>query len=149
MYSLGGNAALPALGCPIRKSPDPTVVCTYPRLIAAYHVLHRLVVPRHPPCALCSLIKQIFSRPLPRSERIQNAPHNENSLENPKREFSVVVVNNTRIQFSKSSHAAARRLWRIFNFLFSGGDNRDRTGDLSLAKAALSHLSYIPNTKLQ
>ena len=26
----------------------------------------------------------------------------------------------------------------------SGGDNRDRTGDLSLAKAALSHLSYIP-----
>ena len=28
--------------------------------------------------------------------------------------------------------------------LFSGGDNRDRTGDLSLAKAALSQLSYIP-----
>ena len=25
-----------------------------------------------------------------------------------------------------------------------GGDNRDRTGDLSLAKAALSQLSYIP-----
>ena len=27
---------------------------------------------------------------------------------------------------------------------FVGGDNRDRTGDLSLAKAALSQLSYIP-----
>lgn len=25
-----------------------------------------------------------------------------------------------------------------------GGDNRDRTGDLRLAKAALSQLSYIP-----
>ena len=29
-----------------------TVICTYPRLIAAYHVLRRLREPRHPPCAL-------------------------------------------------------------------------------------------------
>ena len=28
------------------------VVCTYPNLIAAYHVLHRLLEPRHPPFAL-------------------------------------------------------------------------------------------------
>ena len=28
------------------------VICTYPMLIAAYHVLHRLREPRHPPCAL-------------------------------------------------------------------------------------------------
>ena len=28
------------------------VICTSPRLIAAYHVLHRLREPRHPPCAL-------------------------------------------------------------------------------------------------
>ena len=28
------------------------VICTYPKLIAAYHVLHRLREPRHPPCAL-------------------------------------------------------------------------------------------------
>ena len=28
------------------------VICTYPQLIAAYHVLHRLREPRHPPCAL-------------------------------------------------------------------------------------------------
>ena len=27
-------------------------ICAYPRLIAAYHVLHRLNEPRHPPCAL-------------------------------------------------------------------------------------------------
>ena len=27
-------------------------ICTYPKLIAAYHVLHRLREPRHPPCAL-------------------------------------------------------------------------------------------------
>ena len=29
-----------------------TVICTYPKLIAAYHVLHRLREPRHPPDAL-------------------------------------------------------------------------------------------------
>ena len=28
------------------------VICTSPKLIAAYHVLHRLREPRHPPCAL-------------------------------------------------------------------------------------------------
>ena len=28
------------------------LVCSYPKLIAAYHVLHRLLVPRHPPYAL-------------------------------------------------------------------------------------------------
>ena len=26
--------------------------CNSPKLIAAYHVLHRLLVPRHPPCTL-------------------------------------------------------------------------------------------------
>src|SRR6185369_13853204 len=29
--------------------------CPSPQLIAAFHVLHRLEVPRHPPCALSSL----------------------------------------------------------------------------------------------
>ena len=28
------------------------IICIYPQLIAAYHVLHRLHEPRHPPCAL-------------------------------------------------------------------------------------------------
>ena len=27
-------------------------ICSSPKLIAAYHVFHRLLVPRHPPCAL-------------------------------------------------------------------------------------------------
>ena len=42
-------------GCPIRKSPDITPAYGSPRLIAVNHVLHRLPVPRHSPCALCSL----------------------------------------------------------------------------------------------
>lgn len=39
-------------GCPIRKSSDLTLVCSSPKLIAAYHVLHRLSDPRHSPYAL-------------------------------------------------------------------------------------------------
>ena len=30
-------------------------ICFSPQLFAAYHVFHRLLVPRHPPCALISL----------------------------------------------------------------------------------------------
>ena len=30
-------------------------ICSSPKLFAAYHVFHRLLVPRHPPCALYSL----------------------------------------------------------------------------------------------
>src|ERR671910_1970222 len=52
MYSACGNAALPALGFPIRESADHWLFSAYPRLIAAVHALHRLQVPRHPPCAL-------------------------------------------------------------------------------------------------
>ena len=47
-----GIAALQTAGLShseIRGSQD---ICSYPRLIAAYHVLHRLREPRHPPCAL-------------------------------------------------------------------------------------------------
>ena len=30
-------------------------ICSSPQLFAAYHVFHRLLVPRHPPCALSRL----------------------------------------------------------------------------------------------
>lgn len=36
-------------------------VCNYPKLIAAYHVLLRLLVPRHPPCALICFKKFIVA----------------------------------------------------------------------------------------
>ena len=37
------------------------VICTYPKLIAAYHVLHRLCEPRHPPYALSYFFLYRFS----------------------------------------------------------------------------------------
>ena len=36
------------------------VICTSPRLFAAYHVLLRLLVPRHPPYALSCLIFEVI-----------------------------------------------------------------------------------------
>ena len=33
-------------------------ICPSPKLFAAYHVLHRLLVPRHPPYALISITKR-------------------------------------------------------------------------------------------
>ena len=47
----------------IRGSKD---ICSSPQLIAAYHVFLRLLVPRHPPCALSSLTNdQIVSYLIP------------------------------------------------------------------------------------
>ena len=37
-------------------------ICSSPKLFAAYHVFHRLLVPRHPPCALFCLTS-FFSVP--------------------------------------------------------------------------------------
>ena len=34
-------------------------MCRSPKLIAACHVLHRLLMPRHSPCALCSLTSDV------------------------------------------------------------------------------------------
>src|ERR1043165_2133237 len=52
MYSVVGNTTSLVLGFPIRTSSDQRSVGSSPRHIAASNVLHRLPVPRHPPCAL-------------------------------------------------------------------------------------------------
>ncbi len=46
-------------GLPHSEILGSKIVCISPRLIAAYHVLHRLLVPRHPPYALNSLTKNL------------------------------------------------------------------------------------------
>ena len=56
MYSDASTSALPLVGFPIRKSRGQRLVSTSPGLIAAAHVLLRLLAPRHPPCALSLLI---------------------------------------------------------------------------------------------
>jgi hypothetical protein len=60
MYSVPGDTTSLAPGFPIRTSSDPRSVDSSPRHIAASHVLHRLPVPRHPPCALTHLHTKLF-----------------------------------------------------------------------------------------
>src|ERR1700694_1261893 len=80
-YSGGDTRALPRVGFPIRRSRDQRLVSTSPALIAAAHVLHRLLAPRHPPCALVLLIEKNtlcvameFSRCSGRSAQEKTAP---------------------------------------------------------------------------
>src|SRR3989440_3575470 len=68
MNSAHGPAALPAVGFPIRTSPDQSLVSGSPGLFAATHVLLRLLSPRHPSCALCSLVISSSSSTLPDSK---------------------------------------------------------------------------------
>ena len=51
---------------------------------------------------------------------------------------AVPVFSKTRLKYSN--------YFEYFNLFLSGGDSRDRTGDLLLARQALSQLSYIPSS---
>src|SRR5207247_430099 len=78
-------------GFPHSEIPGSTPVCGFPRLIAAYHVLHRLPSPRHPPYALSSLIITY----LPKDALLLTT-----SFEITKFEFVDLTIN---IQLSKTS----------------------------------------------
>ena len=47
-------------GLPHSEIRGSKVICTSPQLIAAYHVLHRLSEPRHPPYALLFLLPFLY-----------------------------------------------------------------------------------------
>ena len=49
---LGKVISLQLIGLSHSEILGSKIICISPRLIAAYHVLHRLREPRHPPCAL-------------------------------------------------------------------------------------------------
>jgi hypothetical protein len=46
------------VGFPIRTPSDQSLFANSPKHFAGYHVLHRLLLPRHPPYALNNLITQ-------------------------------------------------------------------------------------------
>ena len=117
------------VGFPIRKSPVQSLFGGSPRLIAAYHVLHRLPPPRHPPCALSTLD---HITPNIRGNRPSNT--------------GIADAANL-VQFVKEHRArSARRCTQCrCTAQPPGGADRDRTGDLWLAKPPLSQLSYSPH----
>ena len=55
MYSAYDDKTFLLPDCSIRTSTDISLTYSSPWLFAVSHVLHRLSVPRHSPCALCSL----------------------------------------------------------------------------------------------
>ena len=69
-------------GFPHSEIPGSKPACGSPRLIAASHVLHRLLAPRHPPYALNSLTIKLtrhvaVAKSLSRKFRADNSPfHN-------------------------------------------------------------------------
>jgi hypothetical protein len=98
MYSDRDDAALPAPGFPIRKSTGQRLLNASPWLIAVVHVLHRLLMPRHPPCALTILtVINELNRPKPESSVIY--PRSKQTL----RAFVWPTV-----QFSRSDKRANR-----------------------------------------
>src|SRR6266436_4005038 len=47
-------------GFPHSEISGSTLACNSPELFAANHVLHRLLTPRHSPCARSSLVTNLF-----------------------------------------------------------------------------------------
>ena len=112
-------------GLPHSEISGSKPVCGSPELIAAYHVLHRLLMPSHPPLAVTGLItKKTY---LVKRNSIPRLLHAE---------WGGVT--------SPNCQRANGRKGRTTSSVFHG-DGRDRTGDLLLAKQALSQLSYVPS----
>ena len=68
-------------GFPHSDISGSMLICSSPKLFAAYHVLHRLLMPRHSPCALVRLTNRI-----PSQERLQA------SVEFPVSGFSLFLI---------------------------------------------------------
>ncbi len=116
-----GSSGINRKGLPHSGIPGLASVCDYPGLIAAYHALHRLLVPRHPPYTLSSLTPLCFGE----TEWIPDR-------------YSVVKEQCP----AEAGPTRARAIPRGTR----GGDERNRTADPLLAKQVLSRLSYIPTT---
>ena len=141
-------------------------VSGFPQLFAAVHVLHRFSLPRHPPCALCSLtvplrhassshtgfeLRISFARSLASIRTLYRYRYVPISMSFPI-QLSVIREEFRRTPRKSLSSWPARTfrggksLTRVFVSLFRGA-GRDRTDDLRLAKPALSQLSYSPDTR--
>ena len=146
-----------------------------PRLIAACHVLHRLLVPRHPSCARIHLTeeKPSFSVyvAIPRLCNCQRTSPPQGRILFPQAEACEIVwtssvtpgtaslVGVPGIEPGTSSLSGMRSNQLSYTpdtvpsspahpphprHAQDGGGNRNRTGDLMLAKHVLYQLSYAP-----
>ena len=149
-------------GFPHSEISGSTDICSSPKLIAACHVLLRLLMPRHSPCALISLtifwfserimqvtevfqfLARIVVLPIIPQKNLFASPYQRSTLCC----LAYYLIIFSIVQFSRCrlrSKTGSKHLntFKCFD-PFSGGDNRNRTDDLLRAKQALSHLSYTP-----
>jgi hypothetical protein len=145
-------------GFPHSEICGSKVVRTSPQLIAAYHVLHRLLPPRHPRNALKSLDCSHYQCPLgsgiidhkktrsceidPIAARLVRLASRRPRVGPQAYPFFTMV----RSDIQRGAKAPVKLVSRtLANKKSIGGARRDRTDDLKLAKLALSQLSYGPN----
>jgi hypothetical protein len=104
MCSDDGNWTQLQLGYPIRKSPDQRSVANSPGHIAGSYVLHRLLVPRHPPCALSSLSNHIQKMPQ-RTRCSRPLCSSQNTSRNP----STITTNQNKTSSGMATRKAHTR----------------------------------------
>ncbi len=126
MYSVTDAPTLPGTGFPIQKSPDQSLFSSSPKLIAACHVFHRLLTPRHPPFALNSLATK--------------------QLTQSYQTFSCTYKQIVKEQCDDNLYKKTTSCYKKAVRYFFGGGERVRTDDLLRARQALSQLSYTPNS---
>src|SRR3954465_7510793 len=88
MNSGAGDPTQLVPGFPIRTPWDHSSVDSSPRPIAASHVLHRLLVPRHPPYALSNLTTHVKQKngthptraSATKSQMIKHRDHKRNAI---------------------------------------------------------------------
>ncbi len=107
-------------GFPHSEISGSTPVCGSPKLIAACHVLHRLLAPRHPPYALSSLTSKP-SEPMPTALRIGMNPTESSDATGTLGHTACVVGKNYRLQDIQLSKS--RRLTRPASSAPSASEN--------------------------
>lgn len=128
-----GMTGLQPAGLPHSEIHGSMLVCSSPWLIAAYHVLHRLSMPRHPPYALTYLSSAILHGP---SLRLL-------TLLWTRYFFAIYICATEQLSCQRTNFQAVPTPCG-FGPTGNGGVSRDRTGDPLLAKQVLYHLSYNP-----
>ena len=162
------------VGFPHSEIRGSTVARTFPRLIAACYVLHRLSVPRHPPDALRRLFFEAATRRVkPRARELAKTQHTQpqtslsagRSCRLGQNFFTMsksvkLLTISYQLSTDNPGHQPGQTLLPFPSAPASppppafrpwlsadrlhGGAERNRTVDLLLAKQALSQLSYSP-----
>ena len=131
-------------------------ICSYPKLFAACHVFHRLLVPRHPPCALSSITNSLPGPGSPFRSHVHSVARVGNGSflaffhvcfssdsAKPVSRFgsSDVLIKILSLISSFLPMQFSRYTVDNKNYLLSNGEYESRTRDLLLARQALSQLS--------